>query len=53
MTISKKTSAAPYQIPSLFTQVQRFDQIDGMARNATRMLGKEIGDVKVEPRLSE
>ena len=42
-----------YQIPSLFTQVQRFDQIDGMARNATRMLGKEIGDVKVEPRLSE
>ncbi len=41
------------EIPSLFTQVQRFDQIDGMARNATRMLGKEIGDVKVEPRLSE
>lgn len=41
------------EIPSLFTQVQRFDQIDGMARNATRMLGKEIGGVKVEPRLSE
>lgn len=41
------------EFPDLFTQARRLNQIDGMARNATRMLGKEIGDVKVEPRLSE
>lgn len=41
------------EIPGLFTQARRLDQIDGMVRDAARMLDREIGDVKVEPRLSE
>ena len=41
------------EIPGLFTQARRLDQVDGMVRDAARMLDREIGDVKVEPRLSE
>ena len=41
------------EIPGLFTQARCLDQIDGMVRDAARMLGREISDVRVEPRLSE
>ena len=41
------------ELPGLFTQARRLDQIDGMVRDAAQMLGKEIGDVKLEPQLLE
>lgn len=41
------------EIPGLFTQARRLDQIDGMVRDAAHMLGREIGTVTVEPKLSE
>lgn len=41
------------EIPGLFTQARRLDQIDGMVRDAARMLGREVGAIEVEPRLSE
>ena len=41
------------EIPGLFTQARHLDQIDGMVQDAARILGREIGDVKVEPQLSE
>ena len=41
------------EISGLFTQARRLNQIDDMVRDAARTLGREIGDVKVEPQLSE
>lgn len=41
------------EIPGLFTQARRLDQIDGMVRDAARMLGREVGIVTVDPKLSE
>ncbi|MBF9670360.1 XRE family transcriptional regulator [Bifidobacterium dentium] len=41
------------EIPGLFTQARRLDQIDAMVRDAAGMLGREVGTVTVEPRLSE
>lgn len=41
------------EIPGLFTQARRLDQIDGMVRDAARMLGREVGMVAVDPKLSE
>ena len=41
------------EIPGLFTQARRLDQIDGMVRDAARMLGREVGMVTVDPKLSE
>lgn len=41
------------EIPGLFTQTRRLDQIDAMVRDAAGMLGCEIGTVTVEPKLPE
>lgn len=41
------------EIPGLFTQTRRLDQIDAMVRNAAGMLDREIGTVTVEPKLPE
>lgn len=41
------------EIPGLFTQARRLDQIDGVVRDAARMLGREVGMVTVDPKLSE
>lgn len=41
------------EIPGLFTQARRLDQVDGMVRDAARMLGREVGMVTVDPKLSE
>lgn len=41
------------EIPGLFTQARRLDQIDGMVRDAARMLGREVGMVTVDPKLPE
>lgn len=41
------------EIPGLFTQAHRLDQVDGMVRDAARMLGREVGMVTVDPKLSE
>lgn len=41
------------EIPGLFTQAHRLDQIEGMVRDAAHMLGREVGAVSVEPKLSE
>ena len=41
------------EIPGLFTQARRLDQVDGMVRDAARMLGREVGMVAVDPKLSE
>lgn len=41
------------EIPGLFTQARRLDQIDAMVRDAAGMLGREVGTVTVEPKLSE
>ena len=41
------------ETPGLFTQARRLDQIDGMVRDAARMLGREVGMVTVDPKLSE
>lgn len=41
------------EIPGLFTQARRLDQVDAMVRDAAGMLGCEIGTVTVEPKLPE
>lgn len=41
------------EIPGLFTQTRRLDQVDGMVRDAARMLGVEVGQVTVLPKLGE
>lgn len=41
------------EIPGLFTQARRLDQVDSMVRDAARMLGREVGMVTVDPKLSE
>lgn len=41
------------EIPGLFTQARRLDQVDGMVRDAARMLGREVGMVTVDPKLPE
>ena len=41
------------EIPGLVTQARRLDQVDGMVRDAARMLGREVGMVTVDPKLSE
>lgn len=41
------------EIPGLFTQTRRLDQIDGMVRDAARLLGYEIGEVSIQPKLNE
>ena len=41
------------ELPGLFTQARRLDQVDGMVRDAARMLGREVGMVAVDPKLSE
>lgn len=37
------------EIPELFTQAERLDQIPYMVRNAATMLGMEVKSVAVEP----
>ena len=41
------------EIPGLFTQTRRLDQIDDMVRDAANLLGYEIGQVTVQAKLSE
>lgn len=41
------------EIPGLFTQTRRLDQIDGMVRDAAKLLDYEIGGVSVRPKLSK
>lgn len=41
------------EIPGLFTQTRRLDQIDGMVRDAAKLLGHEISQVTVQAKLSE
>ena len=41
------------EIPGLFTQARRLDQIDGMVRDAAGLLGREIDRVAVQPKLGE
>lgn len=41
------------EIPGLFTQARRLDQIDGMVRDAAKLLDYEIGEVSVRPKLSK
>ena len=41
------------EIPGLFTQTRRLDQIDAMVRNAAGRLDRESGTVTVEPKLPE
>lgn len=40
------------EIPGLFTQTRRLDQVEDMVRDAARMLGHDDIAVTVEPRLS-
>ena len=41
------------EIPGLFTQTRRLGQIDGMVRDAAKLLGHEISQVTVQAKLSE
>ena len=41
------------EIPGLFTQTRRLDQIDDMVRDAAKLLGHEISQVTVQAKLSE
>ncbi|WP_212741332.1 hypothetical protein [Bifidobacterium moukalabense] len=41
------------EIPGLFTQARRLDQIDGMVGDAAGLLGLEIGKVAIQPKLGE
>ena len=41
------------QIPGLFTQVRRLDQIDGMVRDAARTMGYEVESLTVKPVLAD
>ena len=40
-------------IPGLFTQVRRLDQIEDMVRDAAHMMGVEVASVQVVPELDE
>ncbi|BDR53653.1 hypothetical protein KIM372_15600 [Bombiscardovia nodaiensis] len=37
------------EIPGLFTQTRRLDQVEAMVRDAASMLGKQVGKVNVQP----
>ena len=41
------------EIPGLFTQARRLDQVEAMVRGAAGMLDVRVGAVTVEPRLDE
>lgn len=41
------------EIPGLFTQTRRLDQIDDMVRDAAKLLGREVSQVTVQAKLSE
>lgn len=41
------------EIPGLFTQTRRLDQVEGMVRNAAQLLDCEIGQVEVQSKLGE
>ncbi|KAB5606681.1 type II toxin-antitoxin system HicB family antitoxin [Bifidobacterium jacchi] len=41
------------EIPGLFTQARRLDQVEAMVRNAAEMLGAQVGAVVIDPRLDE
>ncbi|PLS26258.1 type II toxin-antitoxin system HicB family antitoxin [Bifidobacterium parmae] len=41
------------EIPGLFTQARRLDQVEAMVRDAADMLGVEVGDVAIDPQLDE
>ena len=41
------------EIPGLFTQTRRLDQVEGMVRNAAQLLDCEISQVEVRPKLGK
>ena len=41
------------ELPGLFTQARRHDQVAGMVRDAARMLDVKVGEVNVEPVMDE
>ena len=41
------------EIPGLFTQARRLDQVEAMVRDAAGMLDVRVGEITVEPRLDE
>lgn len=41
------------EIPGLFTQARRLDQVEVMVRDAAGMLGRQVGTVTVDPKLSK
>lgn len=41
------------EIPGLFTQTRRLDQIPGMVKDAAALLGERVETVRVEPILGE
>lgn len=41
------------EIPGLFTQTRRLDQVDKMVRDAAKMLDYEIDEIDIRPKLSE
>ncbi|MBW3083157.1 XRE family transcriptional regulator [Bifidobacterium phasiani] len=40
------------EMPGLFTQVRRLDQVDTMVRDAATAMGRNVGAIAVSPRLS-
>lgn len=40
------------EIPGLFTQVRRLDQVEAMVKDAAATLGKKVDSVRVEPQFS-
>lgn len=40
------------EMPGLFTQVRRLDQVDAMVRDAATAMGRNVGAIAVSPRLS-
>lgn len=40
------------EIPGLFTQVRRLDQVEAMVKDAAATLGKKVDAVRVEPQFS-
>lgn len=41
------------ELPGLFTQARRLDQVAGMVRDAARMLDVKVGEMNVEPVMDE
>lgn len=41
------------EIPGLFTQARRLDQVEAMVRDAAEMLDVQVGAVVIDPRLDE